>query len=105
MKAVARRIARLENRLAPADEDRLLVLLSHSGWGLALDEDRCIEILKEAGHVPARGNVFVDLSVIPLELNAADLERYLREHGGEFSPKGRASATDFAAPTSPPSGK
>lgn len=44
MRDVARRITRLESRLAPPRGDRLLVVLSHAGWGLALNEDRCIEI-------------------------------------------------------------
>jgi hypothetical protein len=102
MRAVARRIARLEDRLGPADGTRFLLLVSRAGQPLALTKQRCTEILDESGYLPTGTGFFslVMLSNIPCGLNAEELERYLREHGGELSPNGRASARPPAAPTS-----
>jgi hypothetical protein len=49
---------------------------------LALDSDRCVQILREAGHLDTTTlSCVVDLGNIPDGLNAAELERYLREYG------------------------
>jgi hypothetical protein len=51
---------------------------------LALDQDRCIEILRECGHLPTGpGFGIVNFCEIPEGLNAKELERYLREDGAE----------------------
>ena len=49
---------------------------------LALETGTCVQILCEAGHLDPRGfSCCVDLGNIPDGLNAAQPERYLREHG------------------------
>ena len=53
---------------------------------LALNEHRCIEILRECGHLPTSpGFGMVYLYEIPDGLNAQELERYLRKDGAEIS--------------------
>ena len=82
LRAVERRISWLEDCLAPRSQDQLFLVVQHAGRELALDNDRCIEILRAAGCIdPGRPICLVDLSHIPNELTAAELERHLRENG------------------------
>ena len=61
---------------------RLLIILTDATQTLALDSSRCVEILREAGHLDTTSPIsVVDLGCIPDGLNAAELEKYLREHG------------------------
>jgi hypothetical protein len=49
-----------------------------------LSKERCIEILKECGHLQTGPWVsLVNLHHIPRGLSAQDTERFLREHGKE----------------------
>jgi len=51
-----------------------------AGRKLALDNDRCIQILRDAGHVdPASAICTLDFST-PHGLNGAKLEKHLQEH-------------------------
>ena len=86
MTAVMRRIRRLEDRFAAADRPRpcLLLVVCRAGWGLALDQDRCIQILGECGFLPTGPAGVVNLGDIPEGLNAAETERFLREKGAEI---------------------
>jgi hypothetical protein len=79
------RIARLEDHFGTATGKPLVLLVvCKAGWGLALDRDRCIEILRECGHLPTGpGFGIVNLCEIPDGLNAQELERYLRKDGAE----------------------
>jgi hypothetical protein len=81
IKAVARRIRRLEDRFGSASGPSGLVVVSCVT--LALDSDRCVEILRECGFVGTRGIVIVDLCKVPKGLNKDEIETYLREHGAE----------------------
>jgi len=86
MTTVTRRIAKLEDRFWPAaGEPGFLVGVGRAGWGLALDMDTCIEILRECGFLPRShaGFLLVNLCKVPFGLNAEELERFLREKGGE----------------------
>jgi hypothetical protein len=66
MKAVDRRLSRLEDRFAPAHGPNLLVL-TLVGSTLALDRDTCIPILREGGFTRPRGFFYVDLlHIFPL---------------------------------------
>jgi hypothetical protein len=49
MKSVIRRIERLENRLAPhqEEEEPILVVYTRSDRKLALDNDACVQILRD----------------------------------------------------------
>jgi hypothetical protein len=92
MRTVAGRIDRLENRLGiAAGKPKLRVIICRAGWGEALSLDRCSEILSECGFLPD-GISVVDLLHIPEDLNAEELERYLRENGAEIcGPRGAQS--------------
>ena len=82
MKAVERRLDRLEGRLAPQGRKQFLIVVTDAEQKLALDSDRCVQILREAGHLDTKSvSCCVDLGNVPDGLNAAELERYLREYG------------------------
>jgi hypothetical protein len=84
MKTISKRLVKLEDRLGIADgKPRILIVVTPVGRGLALDEDRCIEILGECGYLPPGTVRVVDLGRIPRGLNAKELESYLRKHGAE----------------------
>ena len=85
MRTVTRRIAKLEDRFWIENGKRqcTLLVLCQAGWGLALDRDRCIQILRECGFLPTGPVGLVNLCEIPDGLNAAELEKYLREYGAE----------------------
>ena len=82
MKIVERRLDRLEDRLAPQGKKQFLIVLTDARQKLALDSSRCVQILREAGYLDATSVICcVDLGKVPDGLDAAELERYLREHG------------------------
>src|SRR5260370_29614278 len=85
MTAVTRRIAKLEEQFGTvAGKPRILMILSHSGWGLALDQDTCIQILGEGGFLPTGAGIgTVNLLDVPMDLSPSELRKYLREHGAE----------------------
>jgi hypothetical protein len=85
MRTVTRRIGKLEDRFWIGDRKRqcILLIVCKAGWGLALDRDRCIEILRECGFLPTGPVGLVNLGQIPDGLNAEELERFLREDGAE----------------------
>jgi len=51
------------------------------GRELALEQDRCIEILRECGFLPTDRFGVVSFCGIPDGLNAKELEKYLRKNG------------------------
>jgi hypothetical protein len=83
MRTVERRISRLEDRFAPHQDEEpvLTVIVSRAGRELALDNDACIQILREGGFLRGPSVRVVRLGDIPDGLNAADLEKFLRENG------------------------
>jgi hypothetical protein len=97
MKAISDRLGKLENRfgLGPETEPILLVLCQ-AGWGLALDSNKCIDILGKCGFLPTGPVGLVNLCQIPDGLNAEKLERYLRENGAET--RGLRSAQNHGGP-------
>jgi hypothetical protein len=85
MKTVVRRLTRLEDRYGDAERKlRLLLVLCRAGWGLALDQDRCVEILDETAFLPHAPAVLVNLSKVPDGLNAEGTQRFLRENAAEI---------------------
>ena len=82
MKTIDNRVRKLENRFFD-DKPQLLWMACQAGWGLALDQDRCIEILGECGFLPTGRFGVVNLCQIPDGLSAEGLETYLRENGAE----------------------
>ena len=82
MKTIDNRVRKLENRFLD-EKPQLLWVACLAGWGLALDQDRCVEILGECGFLPTGPVGVVSLCQIPDGLSAEGLERYLRENGAE----------------------
>ena len=84
MKTIDSRIRRLEDRFSLGNgKPQLLLVACKAGWGLALDRDRCVQILGECGFLPTGPVGVVNLCQIPDGLNAEDLEKFLREDGAE----------------------
>src|ERR1700757_36760 len=84
MKTIDTRIRKLEDRFwLGSGKPRSLLVLYQAGWGLTLDQDRCIQILGECGFLPTGPVGLVNLCQIPDGLNAESLERFLREDGAE----------------------
>jgi len=84
MKTIDGRIRKLEDRFWIGNgKQPLLLVMRKAGWGLALDQDRCIQILGECGFLPTGPVGLVNLGQIPDGLNVEELERYLREDGAE----------------------
>jgi hypothetical protein len=82
MKIIESRLRKLEDRLGTGDgKPRLLLVACKAGWGLALDMDRCVEILDECGSLPTGPVGLVSLLGIPEGLNAGHTERFLRDNG------------------------
>jgi len=86
MSARTGRIRRLENRFGIVDtRPQILVSICDAGWGLALERDRCTEILRECGFLPTGPGVSsVDFSHVPEDLDAEELEKFLRENGTDL---------------------
>jgi hypothetical protein len=86
MIAVLRRIRRLEDQFGSADQPRrcILLMVCKAGWGLALDQDTCLQILGECGFLPTGPIGLVDLCNTPDGLTAAETERFLRDNAAEI---------------------
>jgi hypothetical protein len=67
-----------------------------AGRGLALDQDRCIQILRECGFLTTGPVGVVNLGQIPDGLNTKELERFLRKDGAEIC--GLRSAQNHGGP-------
>jgi len=84
MKTITRRIARLEDQLGTVDRKPwLLLVVSKVGWGLALDQDTCLQMLRECRSLPTGPVGLVNLCGIQDGLNAAGMESFLRRRGAE----------------------
>src|ERR1017187_3551493 len=56
VKAIAKRLRRLEDQCGPADgKPRFLLAVCNAGWGLGLDRGTCIQILGEGGFLRSEG--------------------------------------------------
>jgi hypothetical protein len=85
MQNLKRRVGQLERRTIASQEEGLRLVLRRSEVELALDTDRCVEILREGGLVrTGPGISILDLSRVPNGLSAKELERRLRHHGEEI---------------------
>ena len=85
MKTVLGRIAALEDRFGTAvRREPLLMVVCHAGSELALDQDKCIEILRETGLLPTGPVGLLSFRHVPAGLNAKETEEYLREHAAEI---------------------
>ena len=84
MKGFGRRIGKLEQRFCISKEDPFLLTITVAGQHLALDSDRCIEILNECGFISPSGITVVHLRDIPKGLNASETESLLRKEGAKI---------------------
>ena len=84
MKAISSRIRRLQQRLCPDEgQPQRIWVAVLAGQEFALDQDRCIEILRECGYLPSSRFVVLQFCGIPDGLNAKELEQYLRKNGAQ----------------------
>jgi hypothetical protein len=84
MKTISNRIRKLEIRLFPdSGQPQRLWVSIESGCELALDPDRCTQILDECGFLPTGRFGVVNLCGISDGLNARELEQFLRRNGAE----------------------
>jgi hypothetical protein len=85
MQSLKRRIEHLEHRTGAGTQPGLQLVVMRAGAEFALDLNKCAEILAECGFVRTGPGVsLLDFSDVPHGLNAAELERYLREHAEEI---------------------
>jgi hypothetical protein len=85
MRSLMRRIERLERGSAHSNEGGLQMVLMRAGTELALDTQRCVEILRQSGRLKTGPYVsLIQLGHFPPGLNAEELEQHLREHGDEI---------------------
>ena len=90
MKAIDSRIRRLQGRLCPnSGQPQHFWIAVLAGAKFALDQDRCIEILRECGFLPSTRFGVVNFFGVPSGLNAKELEQYLRKNGAEVCRLGR----------------
>ena len=93
MRSIQGRLSKLEHRFGIADDrERFIVILDGAGSTRALSDDRCIQILDEAGLLHTGGSGVVDLTQIPNGLSAKETERFLRESGAELSSSRRVQS-------------
>ena len=98
MKAIDSRIRRLQYRLCPdkGQPQRLWVLVKPN-YGLALDLDRCTQILGECRVLPMGRFGCLNFLGIPEGLTARELEQYLRRNGaGTFCSAGRPTDSSWS---------
>ena len=86
MRAVDRRIRKLEDRFGSALRPLplMLVVVARAGWDLALDRDTCISVLEECVVLPRGSFSLIDLCRVPTNLSAESTEQFLREHAAEI---------------------
>jgi hypothetical protein len=88
VKAVARRLDRVEERFGYADgrlKKGLQFVCTRADRRLALDAEACVQILEECGHLRVgKAMSVVMLAGIPDGLDVGQTKAYLREHGAEL---------------------
>ena len=87
MRTVERRISRLEDRFVPHQhqEPVLIVVVNRADRELALDNDACVQILREGGFLRGPSVRVVRLERVPEALDALNLEKFLRENGSRLT--------------------
>jgi hypothetical protein len=82
MKAIDRLLSKLEDRLGLTKNLFLVVLSDAVKRGL--DDDTCVDILRDGGFLPTGGVATVDLTQVPGGLNAEETKRFVRENGPQI---------------------
>jgi len=85
MKTILKRVGRLEDRFGSANgKPQVLFIIHSAGWGLALDGDTCLQILRDTRSLSTGPTGLVNLCEVPDGLNADETQRFLREHAAEI---------------------
>jgi hypothetical protein len=93
LKAITKRLRRLEHQFGPADgEPPFVMAVAPAGWTMGIDLGRCVEILREMGMLSAGRSALLDLSHVPYGLNADATEKCVREHAAEVCGEARTGA-------------
>jgi hypothetical protein len=82
--AILKRVARMEHRLTGNGKPQLLFIIHAAGWGLALDGDTCLQILRDTGFMSTGPTGLVNLCEVPDGLNTEGTQMFLREHAAEI---------------------
>jgi hypothetical protein len=85
MHSIRRRIEKLESGRREAAEGGIHLFVLRAGMELAVDGNRCVEILRQAGYL--QSGLFMSvirLLNVPWGLDADALGTYLRDHGGKI---------------------
>jgi hypothetical protein len=96
VRTISRRLQKLERGFGLGPTEQLLLVVTAADRGLALDQDRCVQILRECGFLPTGPVGVVNLGDIPNGLNTEELERFLRKDGAEIC--GLRSAQNYGGP-------
>ena len=98
MRSLTSRIEQLEQRTGVNKAQMQVIVMKAGQPELALDADRCVEILSDCGFVLTGPLLLLEFGRVPDGLNAAQLERHLREHAAEICPAARrpSDQTRFA---------
>jgi hypothetical protein len=81
MKAIGKRILKLEERLAPGEPPKFLFFCSSLYEGF-IDTSRCRKVLDERGFLPKiPGMHIVNLWDLPDGLRGEEIDTWLREYG------------------------
>jgi len=103
MKAIDRRIRRLQQQLCPGEgQPQGIWVAVIYGQQFALDRERCIEILRECGYLPKTRFLVLHFCGIPDGLTAKELEQYLRRNGAQICGTGRDQQQSVPSGTSRP---
>ena len=85
MRTLQRRIRRIEEQLGSKLMPGFLVVLGAAAGRLAVEEDTCLQILRECGSLRDAGGFWVvRLNDIPEGLDAKQTKRFLRKRGAEI---------------------
>jgi len=84
MRRLDGRISKLENRFGIEKYKPRFIIVMDGGSRRALSDDRCIQILDEAGFLHTSGFGGVNLIDIPDGLSAKETETFLRESGAQI---------------------
>ena len=89
MKAIDSRLRRLQRQLCPdVGQEQRIWVLTRPSYGLALNLDRCVDILGECGLLPPSRFGWLNFLGVPQDLNAKELEQYLRKNGASICRQG-----------------
>jgi hypothetical protein len=79
---IGKRITKLEDQFGTSDRKRqILLVVYRASLSLALDQDTCVQILRQGGFLPKGPIGVVNLRDVPQGLSADELRVFLRENG------------------------